>query len=251
MVKLPDSHCFPKSRLSSKYCFPMKKNCPDSHNNHRSFLKSGILLSLAVIFIFLFLYSRGMNTARWGMSECLKWQGTSLSERFILKEQDAKKLNSLLEVFSHKVESGNISPGRGFSILRAFYKGPLLLALLNSSVKNKLQTFDLVPRSEIAELEKISNLFFRGVKSGKIAEKEWKRVKKSLMEESFRKTHTSIGSVLPESIETFKKGIRQDALFNCLGLMNKINKLVELVENNESMEPVEELEETISQAIDC
>lgn len=193
-----------------------------------------------------FLGYRSFATARWGMAECLRWQGTELSQRFILDDLTYSSLNSILKNFSRQIESGSVSSLKGFAVLRALYDGPVLLALLHTSINNRLQNFATAGLSDIESLSAVSLRFFFELKAGKIANEDWEKVKHLLLEKKFRKTLSNSGTTIPETIETFKKEIDQDSLLSCLALMNRASHNAIGTPENASLDSIEELKKVVA-----
>ncbi len=203
-----------------------------------------LLLTLTAILSGFFCY-RSFTTARWGMAECLRWQGTELSERFIIDEKISSGLNSILQEFARQIESGDVSSLKGFAVLRALYSGPVMLALLHTSINNRLQTMEIAGFSDISSLATTSLRFFLLVKAGKIANEDWEKVKHQLMEKKFRKTLSNSGTTIPETIETFKKEIDQDSLLSCLELMFRASKNATTITESTTLDSIEELKKVV------
>lgn len=216
----------------------MKKNSLFALKHSRGFVRTGILILFAAVLAVAFFLNRGLGTVRWGMAECLRWQGMILSERFILQDQEYAKLEGLIEEYANKIEVGSISPEKGFPVLRALYKGPVLLAMLNSSVNKQ---FQLLQVPSLHACETISLQFFLGQSLGKVSQPDCEKVKSMLMEDKISETVTSNGLVIPESIESFKKEIGFDSLLNCLEIMNKANQNAGFIAGDKRLDSVEEL----------
>lgn len=203
------------------------------------------MLLLSATAILAFLGWRSLCTARWGMSECLQWQGMSLSDRFIIQDQKNKELTAMIDEFAQKIAAGSVSPQRGFAVLRAFYKGPVVLALLHSSIVNHIYSLEFSENTDLQSIEKTSLQFFLGVKSGKIPAADEEIVQEMLMEEKVCETTTSIGFIVPEQIKTFKKKIGLKDLFDCLAKMNQANNAAGLVagiiDGEATLDPIVEL----------
>lgn len=202
----------------------MKKFFPFRRYFSQGFWKAGLLfLGLALSMITLVGF-RVYGTFRWGMAECLLWQGEQLKERFLLNDEEIVPMSRLVSEFAAKIASGTISPKKGFSLLRALYQGPVFSALLHKSVKNKLLFFEVARQTDLRRFEEISFRFFQGVESGKIHIDDWKKVRELMIEQKFREKLTSTGFVVPETIEIFKKDIGLTAFFYCLSIMEQANK---------------------------
>lgn len=224
----------------------MKKNRFFFNKNSMGFVKPLILLLTLTALLFGFFCYRSFTTARWGMAECLRWQGAELSERFIIDEKISSGLNSILQEFARQIESGSVSSLKGFAVLRALYSGPVMLAMLHASINNRLQTMEIAGLSDISNFNTTSLRFFLLVKDGKIANEDWEKVKHQLMEKKFRKTLSNSGTTIPETIETFKKEIDQDSLLSCLALMNRTSQNASTTASAAYLQPVEELEKIIA-----
>ncbi len=226
----------------------MKKNRFFFNKNSMGFVKPLILLLTLTALLFGFFSYRSFTTARWGMAECLRWQGAELSERFIIDEKISSGLNSILQEFAGQIESGSVSSLKGFAVLRALYGGPVMLAMLHTSINNRLQTMEIAGLSDIQSLTAASLRFFMLVKDGKIADEDWEKVKHQLMEKKFRKTLSNSGTTIPETIETFKKEIDQDSLLSCLALMVRASKDATIMPENASLDSIEELKNVVMAA---
>ncbi len=222
----------------------MKKKCPCLHISNRGFVKQAILLVLLAVVVSGFLINRGLASLRWGMSECLRWQVKSLSERFIIAEEANSKLVGMVEGFAQKIDAGSISPMKGFAVLRAFYKGPLTLALLHSSIMNRVKSD--AAGTDLLSVEKTSLQFFSGSKAGKIAATDQDEVQGLLMEKRIVETPSALGLAIPEPVETFRKKIGQTALHACLARMEQISLSAGQTAGQAVLDPVIELQVVLS-----
>ena len=224
----------------------MIKNCDETKNRGRGLFKAGILLLLAAAAITGFAAWRGLGTLRWGMSECLQWQATSLSDRFIIVDQEHQKLNAMVFEFAQKIEAGIISPLRGFEVLRAFYKGPVMLALVHASIINHIQSLAVPDGTDLPGIDRTCRQFFAGVQSGKIAPTDWESIQSVLIAKQICETASSIGFIVPEQIETFKKNIGLHTLLDCLAKMDQANRQTAISEEAATLDPVEELQKILA-----
>ncbi|KAF1083142.1 MAG: hypothetical protein GQF41_0909 [Candidatus Rifleibacterium amylolyticum] len=164
---------------------------------------------------------RGVLTLRQGMADCLIWQGESLSERFILDEETAHEMVASIKVYAQGVAAGTQPAINGFAILRAFYDGPLLLALLHSSIVNRLEAIEAADEFDRQNATKVSQQFFCAVQDKRISAEIWQKIREILLEQKINETESSIGFVIPEQVEGFRKKIGVEALADCLAVMQQ------------------------------
>lgn len=208
-----------------------------------------VVLVIACSFATLvFVAWRGMLTIRQGMADCLNWQGKSLAERFIIDDAGNRKLVAEVSVFAQRVIDGTQPAMSGFAILRSFYDGPLLLALLHTSLVNYVRTVATTEEINQQDVEKVSLQFFTGVSSGKVATADWQKVRGLLMEQKICETESSIGFVIPEQVESFRRKIGQKALFDCIAIMQQACTKIDPVANQTVLDPVAELKKILAAA---
>lgn len=216
-----------------------------SHTNkYKKIFKIVALLLILVTSVLFFLFYRAFNTLKWGMSECLVWQSSSLSTRFIISQTEQDKITALTSDFANKIMIGKISLLKGFSVLRSFYKGPVFMALLNSSIQNQQTIFEQSYKTDYSSFENVPDHFFRQVMLDKIAPDSFSRVKKLLTTKRLYETKTSNGYVIPETIETFKKDISAVSFLKCLNIMKNTTN-GEKIATSTTLFPVFELKKVI------
>ncbi len=203
---------------------------------------------LAAIAITGFVAVRGLQTFRWGMAECLRWQGESLSERFFVTEDMNKQLVTMTGEFARQIESGAVSPLKGFAVLRAFYNGPLLLALLHASLTQSLSTAELPDDTDIPGLASTSLHFFCAARHGKISLPAQKEIIDMLMEKRVVETPSALGLAIPEQTESFRKKLGQAAMLDCLKRMGQISSGTAAIFPTAVLDPVSELRQIIAAA---
>ncbi|NLF96326.1 MAG: hypothetical protein GX569_06275 [Candidatus Riflebacteria bacterium] len=164
---------------------------------------------------------RGVLTLRQGMADCLVWQGKSLSERFILDEETAHEMVASIKVYAQGVAAGTQPAMNGFAVLRAFYDGPLLLAMTHVSFANQLDTIETPDDFERQSAKKVSQQFFCALQNKRISTEAWQKVREILLEQKINETESSIGFVIPEQVEGFRKKIGFKALTDCLAVMQQ------------------------------
>ena len=227
---------------------PMKSIFLQFSGSNRGFIRKALVLLLAVVAGFAFMAVRGLQTVRWGMAECLRWQADSLSERFIIAEVSHQEMTAMVQEFSRKIESGSISPLRGFSVLRGFYKGPFVLALLYYSFVQRLRDSEMPEDSDLANLEKTSRLFFVNARLGKINSAGQSEIHKLLMEEKIVDSPTALGLTIPEQVETFRKKMGQGAIFDCLKRMAELCSTTEALSETAEVDMTAELKQILATA---
>lgn len=226
----------------------MKKKCHRRRGSVRSFLSRGTLLLVLVLLLVSFLAARGLGTVRWGMAECLRWQAARLSERFLLEDAVAGRLVQMVGGFAEKIETGNISPLRGFRVLRAFYQGPVLADLMHVSLVNHVRAPASEENADLSAVEKTSGLFFKALKSGKIASADWNKVYGALMEKKICETATEIGFAIPEQVESFRKNSGMSAMMAGIALMERANLSAGFADGAWSADPAAELQKILTAA---
>ncbi len=164
---------------------------------------------------------RGVLTLRQGMADCLAWQGESLSERFILDEETGHEMVASIKVYAQGVAAGTQPAMNGFEVLRAFYDGPLLLALMHTSIVNLSDAIEAPDDFDRQSAKKVSQQFFCAVKEKRIPTETWRKVREILLEQKINETESSIGFVIPEQIESFRKKLGFRALTGCLTVMQQ------------------------------
>jgi len=214
--------------------------------NHAGFIKIGLLLILAVIVLTGFVAIRGLQTFRWGMAECLRWQGESLSERFSVTDETSRQLVTMTGEFARQIESGAISPLKGFTVLRAFYNGPLLLTLLHTSLTQSLHATEMPEGIDTSELAGTSLRFFFAAKQGKIALPAQKEIIDMLMEKRVVETPSALGLAIPEQTESFRKKLSQSTMIDCLKRMGEISSDTAALSPDTILESVSELRQIIA-----
>jgi hypothetical protein len=214
-------------------------------NQGGTFFRWGVLFLLFVIVLAVVFAALGMNTARWGMSECLQWQGSILSDRFILSESESEKMIAMIQKFAQQIEAGKVSPRRGFEVLRAFSTGPVTAALLHGSIIRHLRSLENLDETHFTMYQTASQRFFLGVKSGKIVPKDWDSVFNALMENRTSDTTTAIGMIIPEQIRVFHRKIGLAALLACLEKMIRITGNADLPPMDAEPDPVMELSQVL------
>ncbi|OGK07701.1 MAG: hypothetical protein A2W80_19490 [Candidatus Riflebacteria bacterium GWC2_50_8] len=191
---------------------------------------------------------RGMLTMRQGMADCLNWQGKSLAERFIIDDARNRELVAEVSGFAQRVTDGTQPAMSGFAVLRSFYDGPLLLALLHTSLANHVRTIATTEEIDLQDVEKVSLQFFTGVSNGKVATADWQKVRGLLMEQKICETESSIGFVIPEQVESFRRKIGQKALFDCIAIMQQAGSKTDPVASQTVLDPVAELKKILASA---
>lgn len=191
-----------------------------SHTNQlKKISKFVALLLILVTFILFFLLYRSFNTIKWGMSECLVWQSSSLSTRFIISNTKQNEITAFTSDFASQILLGNISLLNGYTVIRSFYEGPVFMALLKSSIKNQQAIFEKSNNIDYSAFNNVPTKFFNQVMLDKIAPDCFDRVKKLLIAKKTYETKTSNGYAIPEIIEAFKKNISIDSFSKCLNIM--------------------------------
>lgn len=216
--------------------------------NHAGFIKIGLILLLAVIVGTVFVAVRGLQTFRWGMAECLRWQGESLSERFFITDETSKQLVTMTGEFARQIESGAVSPLKGFTVLRAFYNGPLLLTLLHTSLTQSLHAAEMPEGIDASELADASLRFFFAAKQGKIALPAQKEIIDMLMEKRVVETPSALGLAIPEQTESFRKKLSQSTMLSCLKRMGQTSSGTAAIFPTAVLDPVSELRQIIAAA---
>jgi hypothetical protein len=179
------------------------------------------LLLVCCFGVIAFVAWRGMLTLRQGMADCLVWQGKSLSERFILDEETAHEMVASIKVYAQGVAAGTQPAMNGFAVLRAFYDGPLLLALMHTSIINRLDAIETPDDFDRQSAKKVSQQFFCALKYKRNSAEVWQKVREMLLEQKLNETESSIGFVIPEQVEGFRKKIGFKALTDCLAVMQQ------------------------------
>ncbi|MEW6711355.1 MAG: hypothetical protein AB1403_16140 [Candidatus Riflebacteria bacterium] len=186
-----------------------------------------ILIALAAFFIILLLVfgllvQRGRQTLRWGVAECLNWQAASLRDRFWLDQTVSDEILKRIGIFALSVKDGHVGLEHGGKVIRAFYHGSFMLALMSESLKNCID-------ESFRELEnpgtyhQIIERFFSLAAAQKIPAEKFAEIRLELMEEKTVNTSTSTGLVLPEKIEVFKRSIEVSQLRRCIEKMADLN----------------------------
>lgn len=214
--------------------------------NNAGFIKIGLLLILVVIVLTGFVAVRGLQTFRWGMAECLRWQGESLSERFFITEETGRQLVTMTGEFARQIESGAVSPLKGFAVLRAFYNGPLLLTLLHTSLTQSLQITEMPEGIDTSELAETSLRFFFAAKQGKIALPAQKEIIDMLMEKRVVETPSALGLAIPEQTESFRKKLSQNTMLSCLKRMGEISSGTAVLSPDTILDPAVELKQILA-----
>jgi len=199
------------------------------------------LLLVCVFGAIAFVAWRGVLTLRQGMADCLIWQGESLKERFILDEETAHEMVASIKAYAQSVAAGQAPAMNGFSVLRAFYDGPLLLAMTHASVANKLDAIETTDDFERQSAKKVSQQFFCAVKEKRISAETWQKVRELLLEQKINETESSIGFVIPEQVESFRKKIGFKALSDCLAIMQQSLPDAGAIDDIAVLDPVIEL----------
>ena len=189
-----------------------------------------------------------MLTLRQGMADCLNWQANSLAERFIIDETKNRELLTEISGFSQRVADGRQPAMSGFAVLRSFYDGPLLLALLHTSLVNHTRAKPASEESEQQNIEKIALQFFSNVNRGKIIDADWQKVRSLLLEQKICETRSSIGFVIPEQVESFRRNIGQNALSDCIAIMQKACSKAATPDNQTALDPAAELKKILVSA---
>lgn len=226
----------------------MKSSFLQLSRSNRGFIRRALILLLAVLAVFAFMAVRGLQTVRWGMAECLRWQADSLSARFIIAEVSHQEMTAMVQEFARKIESGSVSPLRGFSVLRGFYNGPLLLALLHNSFVQRLRNSGIPEDTDLAGLEKASRLFFVNASLGKIDFAGQSEIRNLLMEEKIVDSPTALGLTIPEQVETFRKKMGQGAVLDCLKRMAELSSATEVLSEAADINPSAELKQILATA---
>lgn len=214
--------------------------------NNAGFIKTGLIIILAVIALTVFVAVRGLQTFRWGMAECLRWQGESLSERFFVTEDTNKQLMTMTGEFARQIESGAVSPLKGFTVLRAFYNGPLLLTLLHTSLTQSLHAAEMPDDTDTSELANTSLRFFFAAKQGKIELSAQKEIVEMLMEKRVVETPSALGLAIPEQTESFRKKLSQSTMLSCLKRMGEISSDTAALSPDTILDPAAELKQILS-----
>jgi len=189
---------------------------------------------------------RGVLTLRQGMADCLIWQGESLSERFILDEETAHEMVASIKVYAQGVAAGTQPAMNGFAVLRAFYDGPLLLALMHTSIVNLSDAIEAPDDFDRQSAKKVSQQFFCAVKEKRIPAETWQKVREILLEQKINETESSIGFVIPEQVESFRKKIGFIALADCLASMQTALSDVGATDEVAVLDPVIELKRILN-----
>ncbi|PKL47220.1 MAG: hypothetical protein CVV42_13715 [Candidatus Riflebacteria bacterium HGW-Riflebacteria-2] len=206
-----------------------------------------IALIVACTFgIFAFAAWRSMLTLRQGMADCLIWQSASLSERFILDEETSHEMVSAVKIFADNIAHGTQPGMSGFAILRAFYDGPLLLALMHTSIINRLSSIEAPEDFDRQNAEKVSRQFFSAVKDQRISAETWQKTRAMLLEKKLCQTESSIGFVIPEQIEGFRKKIGLKTLSECIVCMQQALTAADLADTVSILDPVIELKKILN-----
>ncbi len=182
------------------------------------------ILTLVLICVFgaiAFAAWRGALTLRQGMADCLAWQGESLSERFILDEETSHEMVASIKVYAQNITAGEQPAMNEFAVLRAFYDGPLLLALMHTSLVNRIDAIEAPDDFDRQNATKISQRFFSAVEDKRISAEAWQKVRDMLLEQKINETESSIGFVIPEQVESFRKKIGLKNLTDCLDFMQQ------------------------------
>lgn len=208
------------------------------------FLLATIFLSAVSAFV----VWRGALTLRQGMADCLVWQGASLTDRFIISPETNRELVTRINTFAAKTAQGSNSIMSGFAILRSFYDGPLQLALLQTSLVNLAQTMEAPKDMDRQSIQNMAKQFFGGVEAKTIAAADWQKVRSQLMEQKICETESSIGFVIPEQIESFRKKIGLKALFDCLAVMKQSITSNALSGEESALDPIIELDKILASA---
>ncbi len=175
-----------------------------------------IALSLA---FFAFVIWRGAMTMRQGMVDCLTWQANSLAVRFIIDDRMSHELVSEVTKFANRIEDGSQSIMSGFAVLRALYDGPLLLALLHTSQVNHIDSIEAPENFDRQLFRKVSQQFFGSISNGQVPVETWQKVRSLLMKKEICETESSIGFVIPDEVECFRKKAGLTMLHDCLAIM--------------------------------
>jgi hypothetical protein len=204
------------------------------------------LLLICVFGTMAFVAWRSVLTLRQGMADCLVWQGEILSERFILDEETAHEMVTSIKEYAQSVATGKEPAMNGFAVLRAFYEGPLLLALLHTSMVNRLETIEAPDDFDRQSGKKLSQQFFSAVEKNRIPAETWQKVRKILLKQKINETESSIGFVIPEQVESFRKKIGCKALTDCLVLMQQALAEVGSTDSITVLDPVVELKKILT-----
>ncbi|EKD83943.1 MAG: hypothetical protein ACD_39C00344G0002 [uncultured bacterium] len=207
-----------------------------------------IVLLLCAVAILAFVAWRGTLTMRQGMADCLIWQAASLADRFSIDEENNHELVAEINEYAQRIAHGIDPVITGFEVLRSFYDGPLLLALLHTSLINRIDRIEAPEAFDRKNFSMVSLQFFLGVKSGKIADADWQKVRSLLMEQRICETESSIGFVIPEQVESFRKKISFQALSDCLALMDQASSNAPPVAEQAILDPVLELKKVLTAA---
>ncbi len=234
----------------------MSKNDGYSHERanplasklNRTVLTRLALLLLVICALAVFAGWRVMGTLRWGMAECLRWQGEMLAERYILDKEEHSRLNGMVLDFSHRIEAGNVPMLRGFTVLRSFYAGPVSQALLHASIVSRLRMLEAPEGTSSQEVIEVSRIFFLGSKAGKVSPGDADAVQKMLMEQRISETATSIGFILPEQVECFKRNIGLSSLLECQARMHAACNTDAGIGPDAAPDPTQELEALLAAA---
>lgn len=187
-----------------------------------AFTAAVLLLSIAV---FWFFAHRGVVTWRWGVAECLVWQGENLTQRFILSEEEAQPVQQLVEELAQKIDAGELSARQGMQVIASFYQGPVFMALIQASLENYLRQASLPEDFVAAEMLAVSANFFKAAQNAEIAATDFAEIEKNLMNEKILQTATRIGLTLPEKTLTFRKHLSLAELMVCCDKMKTLVRL--------------------------
>ena len=204
------------------------------------------LLLVCCFGVIAFVAWRGVLTLRQGMADCLIWQGKSLSERFILDEETAHEMVASIKEYAQNVAAGTQPAMKGFAVLRAFYDGPLLLALMHTSIVNLFETIEAPDDFDRQSAKKVSQQFFCGVQDKRISAEAWQKVRETLLEQKINETESSIGFVIPEQVESFRKKIGFKGLTDCLASMQQALSDAGATNEASVLDPVIELKKILN-----
>ncbi len=206
-----------------------------------------VLLGIAFLSaVSAFVVWRGVLTLRQGMADCLVWQGTSLTDRFIITPETSHELITRINAYAAKSAQGSNSIMSGFAVLRSFYDGPLMQALLHTSLAELARTIDAPEDIDRQSLENVAKQFFICVKTEKIAAADWQKVRSLLLEQNICETESSIGFVIPEQVESFRKKIGLKALIDCLTVMEQSIPSNTLTGEEVTLDPIDELAKVLA-----
>ncbi|MFZ5949868.1 MAG: hypothetical protein ACOYXC_04145 [Candidatus Rifleibacteriota bacterium] len=210
-----------------------------------------ILFALAFIFMVLLLglgllVHRGQQTLRWGVAECLIWQTAGLKDRFIIDQSLNDVITRQIKGFASSVKEGQAGLEHGGKVVRAFYRGRFMLALMSESLKHLIDDRS-AELNDSGSSRLIVGRFFSLVATQKIPAEKFAEIRRELMEEKTINTSTSTGLVLPEKIEVFKRSMDISQLRGCIEKMADLNMAADQSSNDADLLVATELELILSQ----